>query len=752
MSNNIKRIKIFFILFSAIAAVLITVLVLCFQKQLFSAFHEGVVAPIYDNYTAPSTNISSKWSQSADAEPVGDIYVSTDGDDDGDGTAIDPFLTIERAIDAVKSMDKSGKTGVTVCIKAGEYNVSSLVFERGLADCPITYCAIGGEVVINGGVTLSSCDFSPVTDYPEISERLSDKAKSNVVVIDLKQEPYSLTSEQFGNMYPIGTYNTAQRYGDDTPKYMHSELFINGKRQELARYPDADYIYTDGVIVSGKDNPVADENGDPSPDVYKVSQELANRISKWKNIKDVWVYGFWMHDWADGSSPLKDFNSSANQLSIKYQSFFGARAGAPYYFYNCLEELSCEGEWYLDRETGLLCIYAPENMENADITLSLSTSPVIQINADNITLDRFTVKGARSDGIVIYGNNNCIRRCTVTDLAGEGIRVSGSQNKILQNEISGTGRGGISVTGGDKITLTKANNVVDNNLIHDWSEIFKTYQAGINVGGVGNICSHNELYNAPHLAITYDGNNHIFEYNLIHDVCLQVSDAGAIYAGRSWTSYGNHIRYNCIYNIGTEGYASDGIYMDDAISGQSIYGNLLINIPKYAIFIGGGRDMNVFDNVIINAGGCAIRYDIRAREGVLKKTWFSEHVEEGKGDLWLGLYSSPWKSEIWQEAFPEYKSMTDDFSLINDKRFVPNPANSTIISNVIFDKRNSIGKIDEAVTEFSRVEDNAVFSLHGMLDCFESVEKGDYNIKDGCDIYSQLPDFEPIPIEKIGRK
>lgn len=98
------------------------------------------------------------------------------------------------------------------------------------------------------------------------------------------------------------------------------------------------------------------------------------------------------------------------------------------------------------------------------------------------------------------------------------------------------------LTGGDRETLTSSENVVTNNLIYDWSQVYRTYQAAVSLNGVGAVCSHNEIYNSPHEAITYSGNNHVIEYNVIHDVVLESSDAGAIYAGRSWSYYGNVIR------------------------------------------------------------------------------------------------------------------------------------------------------------------------------------------------------------------
>ncbi|MDY6017436.1 MAG: hypothetical protein SPI97_07460 [Oscillospiraceae bacterium] len=54
--------------------------------------------------------------------------------------------------------------------------------------------------------------------------------------------------------------------------------------------------------------------------------------------------------------------------------------------------------------------------------------------------------------------------------------------------------------------------------------------------------------------------------------------------------YGNIDRYNCISDIGSGDFTPHGIYFDDNSSGQTAYGNILINIPGYAILVGGGRD------------------------------------------------------------------------------------------------------------------------------------------------------------------
>lgn len=751
LSLPLDKKKIIIIVSALISVLFITVALL----YTFGLPRDSSGGSLFDDYRAPSPSVASDWQETERSRVTGDFYVSKDGSDDGDGAVDSPFLTIDRAIEAVKQSDKSKKSSITVCIGDGEYHTSSLIFDReagGTENCRVTYIATGDNVIINGGVSLSSRDFISVEEYPEISERLSDMAKERVKVIDLTKAPYSLTVDELGKIYPIGTYNTANRYSGDTMGAMHSELFINGERCSPARYPDTGYTTVSGVISQGKDSNEKDEYGDPVGDILSADESLISRMAKWKMPEEVWVYGFLMYDWADGSSPIKSIDLENQSFTLKYQSFFGVKEGAPYYFFNCLEELNCEGEWYLDRESGLLCVFTDEDFGDAEISLSLSTGSLITINASNITLDGFSVKGTRGNGISGHGNGITVKNCTVTEIGGHGIVLEGSNISVIKNEVARTGRGGISVSGGDAVTLTPSNNCVYNNLVHDWSEIFQTYQGGISIGGVGNLCSGNELFNSPHHAITYRGNNNIIEYNLIYKVCLSTDDAGAIYAGNSWTSYGNHIRYNCIYDIGSDGHTPNGIYMDDALSGQKIYGNLLVNIPQYSIFVGGGRDMEIYGNVIVNPGEYGIYYDSRARDGALDNGWFEDHVAKDDGSLWQDLYNSPWRSELWQSAFPQYKEFILDFDLADESGFPPNPANSRVCENLIISMDRSVGNFDEAVDTYSTVSNNAAFSLFDMNSIFEDAGKGDYRLKEDSAVFDTLPDFENLQTDKIGRK
>jgi hypothetical protein len=67
------------------------------------------------------------------------------------------------------------------------------------------------------------------------------------------------------------------------------------------------------------------------------------------------------------------------------------------------------------------------------------------------------------------------------------------------------------------------------------------------------------------------GNNCIFEYNYLHNLCYEVTDSGAFYTGRSWILRGNIIRYSHFANVQTTEKTYLGapsvqaIYLDDQV-------------------------------------------------------------------------------------------------------------------------------------------------------------------------------------------
>ncbi|MGN0447421.1 MAG: right-handed parallel beta-helix repeat-containing protein [Acutalibacteraceae bacterium] len=668
----------------------------------------------------------SQVSQREREKRQGDIFVSPSGNDENDGTSKNPVKTVQKALELSQKLNKDEKV---ISFAKGEYSVSSVTLTDKHSE---TVFYAQDEVVFNGGVTLIPSDF---TDYND-----------NIKMLDLKK--YGVTREQIGQVRAFGAYNTAQKY--DEAGSLYCELFCDGKRMTLSRYPNQgeENLKTGKIIDNGdskeiytnsgtQQNPDWENMKNPRGGTFGADKTLTERMNGWKNSDNIWLFGYFQYDWADSTTPLAAFDE--NSITTKYASVYGFKENMPYYFFNVFEELDAVGEWYIDRENLILYFIAPEDFENKSLELSLELNDLITLdNAQNITFDGITFCGTRAGAIKGTGDSITVKNCTVKNVGETAIDLKGENILIENNTVTATGKAGVVLTGGDRETLKSSENIVTNNLIYDWSQVYQTYQAAVALHGVGGVCSHNEIYNSPHEAITYSGNNHIIEYNVIHDVVLKSSDAGAIYSGRSWNQYGTVIRYNCIYNIGSEGFEPNGIYFDDALSGQEAYGNLLVNIPGCGFLLGGGRDLKITNNAVINSG-TPIAYDDRAIAGIDDGGWFAHAKTPGKG-LWATLKEFDINSNPWKEAYPQLSQLSDDFSNTDNPAFAANPANSVVENNVIVNNKKNIGSIAKRVKKYSLVQNNMLYTFED-----NPFTDNDYSKNISAD------GFNALPTGKMGR-
>ena len=114
------------------------------------------ISKYFESYPIAVPAITSEWQDSEKVEVAGDFYVSTKGDDENPGTKDAPFLTIKRAIEAVKTIDKKDKSGITILIESGEYRIDTISLSVLGSDenCPIEFVGYGeGETVINKAST-----------------------------------------------------------------------------------------------------------------------------------------------------------------------------------------------------------------------------------------------------------------------------------------------------------------------------------------------------------------------------------------------------------------------------------------------------------------------------------------------------------------------------------------------------------------------------------------------------------------------
>ncbi len=718
-----------------------------------------------------------------------DYYVSIkSGDDNFEGSINKPFKTITKAQEVIRSLIKTNSPKInkdlTIAIMGGEYNFREGLIFNTLDNLPnkhrLTYTSYNyEEVIFSGGLNIKASEFRELSSNDLV--RINDTAKNNVRVVNLFD--LGLNQNTIGKLYSMGRYSQGKKYGEDNG--LQTELFYDHKKMQLARYPNNDFAKIGQVTDYGQAQEhvpdIIDWNNTPSPRPPKflTDELIKERMKSWQKptspLNSIWAYGYFYWDWADCSSPITNYDSTTGEISLKYSNPYGIKEGGSYYLYNILEELDSLGEYYIDRATGNLYVYFPEGYnKDSLITMSLINESLITMNkTNNITIDGISLEYSRSNAIKINGTNNIISNSIIKNIAQNGIEVSGKQNIISDNEIKNIGKNGLIV--GNSINykegniendlrkngLRLENNLIKNNYIHNYGENTKTGIAGISIQGVGNKITNNEIFDSPFTGILYAGNEHLIEYNYLHHVVKESSDAGAIYSGRNLSYYGNVIRYNIIADIGSNKFTPNGIYFDDCLAGQVAYANLLVNIPGNGFLIGGGRDHVIYDNVIINAKD-PIRYDARAYDG-LTDGWYKKNVETPNSRMWhllndaKKLYQN-WLSDseskiIMDKSLAKYKKIME--MLGYDNKSEPNSAatpNGEVFNNIIISKNKHLGVISDITKKYGIIKDNNTYDDSDQVkQNFKDFKNGNYLINKGSIIAKENKNYNKIPYHLIGR-
>lgn len=629
------------------------------------------------------------------------FFVSLRGNDASSGTREQPFASIAAAQAAARQCAKPA----VVEVMAGTYRERLVFDERDSGD---TYFTQEGAC-LSGGIAVPYARTRSVSGSMEA--RFSKDAVAHIRCIDLAS--FGVLREEFEPIYPIGRYSTSEQYGE--PSGWNMEVFEDSSRMIPARWPNGTFAHLAGVPNQGQPAEFppqcyhADWNTlkNPRAGAYLADEETCRRASRWQCPDDVWLYGYFYWDWADSSTPAA-INPNTGILTPRYVSRFGAREGAAYYFYNIPEELDMPGEYWLDRQNGMLYVYP--RRENSVFSLSVTCGPLLQLRgACDMMFEGFTLTDVRGSAVDVQGDGNVFRRMTIRNAAEHGAVIRGRCNVIEDCEIANIGCGGIRLEGGDRATLAPGENVAIRNRIHDFAQTYRTYQAGVSLSGVGNRCAYNEISATPHVAVWYEGNEHIIEYNHIHDVVLASEDAGAVYSGFDWAAHGTIIRYNLIERVGSEAFKANGIYWDDGLSGQTAYGNVLSDVRGCAFLVGGGRDNTIRSNCILGACEWPIWYDARNRDGLLHGGWAGASCNTPDAPHWKKLCAVPRESGVWRKKYPSLTRLICDFSNPDDPDFPLNPAGSVVERNVIIHAEKSLGHIEKAVYRYSRIGENTIY-------------------------------------------
>lgn len=663
-----------------------------------------------------------------------EFYVAPNGNDSNNGDINAPFATLEKAKNAINDLKlKPGlpERGIVVYLRGGVYNIDSTFSlnkkDSGESGKPIVYSAYKNENVrLIGGKILKNSDFKLLTSDSPIWSKIDTSAKGKIYQMDLKAA--GITD------FSILSNRNSSRNDNSA-----LELYCNSKPMQLARYPDINE--TQGDNIKKGFIYIKNKTSDTS---FTVADD---RIKNWTSEKDVWTHGLFFHLWSDSHIKISNIDTKSNEIELADIPPYGIKEGNPFYVENLLEEVTTPGEWYLDREAGILYFWPSEDICNSEISVSILKAPLIELkNTSNIILKNITFEIGRSTLVKINGGDeNSLQNCIVRNSGSSGIQVAGGTNNgITDSQIYDTENEAISINGGVRFTLSSCNNFVTNCDIHNFGKWVWCYKPGINVSGVGVKISHNNIHDAPHAAILFGGNNNILEYNNIYNVCQYSDDAGAIYGGRRWDYRGNIIQYNFIHdissNFGKDKYRTNGIYLDDCLSGNTVFGNILYNIAGIGVQMGGGRDTVVENNIMVNCKyGVAV--DNRGIKSIVNKPGDSWNLLEKANSDNVKRHEG-----IWKTTYPELDAIPDDWNTVSDqKNNWLQPEGCVLSRNIGYKNTLWINKLPVVFSKYKEMKDN----IENQDPLFLDEANLDLTLKIDSPAY-KIPGFKEIPFSKIG--
>ncbi len=694
------------------------------------------------------------------------IYVSPDGNDENNGEKGSPVASLVGAVKAMRgyrSQNGLPDGGIKIEFAEGTYNVTEGITltaeDSGEEDKPVVFTgAKGAEVLFDGGITIKPSDFLPADDgFKSLLQ--TEEAKQNVVMLDLaKAGCYDLDSTKEYLRKKSTEFNPNTSAESD---YYRQELFVNGKRQSLARWPNETYC-----------NPEIDrEVGEyDSKDGYVLIYIPEKQADLWRSVDKIEFYGLPVFEWANTCLPDIDVSEEESALMFPvFKSDYGITSDCLYYVYNIPYELDSPGEYYWDTKTNFLYYWPTEGFETAGISFSqFAGVPFTLDGCSYISFENLSAVSFRNRFINGDGDHISVNECHLSGIDGStAMAVRGDYNTVKGCLIHDLAAAGIIMTTGDTATQTMGKTVVSDNIIYDFSQIYTICNPAVGIKGHGAEVSHNEIYNCAHYAIEICAGQCDIAYNDVHDCCLEVGDGGAIYTWGRFTWAGNVFKYNYLHQIGdilnpmfglSRPGAGAGMFFDYWGRFSTCYGNIFVDV-RGCCMCGASGHMTYRNNLCINVGEpINISYwGVTEMPGAYDNTWIAD-------DIRLYDYLNP----IWRYSSPR----TAIFIEVNDQKRNINcmdlplaAAYNIVQNNVRFIDSGSEFKPFDCDNEVDYTKGGIIrtsdyyFTLSPYMDnaCYTDVDpgftdyaNGDYTLREDSRVFRDLIGFEPLDVSVAG--
>ena len=684
-----------------------------------------------------------------------EFYVAPNGNDSWSGKLIEPnaaktdgpFASLRKARDAIRGLKKTGglpKDGATVFVRGGAYQLADplqlTAEDSGTQVAPVVYRAFNCEKPVLSGTRCIS-GFVP--------------HRGGILKVDVAAQGFK------------GCY--------------FRQLFFNGKRQQLARYPNFDpanpyaggYAYVDGPLPK----PGAMYHDEPNDGTAEF-QYRARDARTWAHPELGEVSIFPRYNWVNDIVTIASVDREARLIrlarNVHTPGMAAIRPYDRYYVRNLIEELDAPGEWFLDKNTWTLYFWPDEPIGEGSVRAPVTESLVrIGPKAAWITFRGFTMEGCDGTAVSVSGSEDClIAGNTIHNTGGRlgpaALSIQGGRRcGAVGNDIFDVCNIGISLSGGDRNTLASGEHYAENNYIHHVG-LLNGHGLGVSMSGVGLRASHNLIHDITRCGVFGGGPDCIVEYNHIRHVNLETEDTGGRYGGGCWHIRGEIIRYNFIHDTlgyGRSGdqwvspYYSWGIYLDDDQSHTHVYGNIVARTTAGGCHIHAGRNNVVENNIFIESSGPQIQYSGHDPKSSLVVGRLKEFANIQKKPAYTAKYP-----DIANTNLDVVWHMADNKTRRNIIYYRNPKAKLYGIHHVQADPFRQNELSGNLVWHFGLPLDIAIngksmqwqqwqkegFDTHSVVadPRFVDPDKDDYRLKPDSPAFKL--GFEPIPVEKIG--
>ncbi|MBN1291506.1 MAG: right-handed parallel beta-helix repeat-containing protein [Candidatus Latescibacteria bacterium] len=564
------------------------------------------------------------------------LYVSQSiGVKDSDGSREKPYPTILSALEHARNLRKSGTLSggaIEILLLDNVYQVKQTIVlnneDSGTERNPLVIRSTDpmNRTVLSGGCKI---DTWHTEKNPTILARLPESARGRVLTASLKEHGVPQTGElTFGGFSSERAVGGSHRF----KTFPVMEIFYQGTAQQMARWPN---------------------DGDTNLPLENFTD---NRLSFWKDEKDLWLHGYWYWAWADAYEKVKQIDSENSRIVLEPPfNRYGFR-DSKWHAVNALCEIDRPGEWHIDLDSQTIRYYPPENFDKNECVISAFGPIISATGCDYLSLMNLDVRYVRGDAMIFEECNDItVSQCSIRAASGYGLKIDGGLRCLLHTvNIEHMGRGGIDIRTGDWKNLVSSGSIIENCTISDLSRIDRTYTPAILLEGMGIKVRHCLFSNIPSSAIRMEASESLIELNEFTRCVEESDDQGAIDVWGNPLYRGNIIRWNNFHdNTGRHGMVC-GIRLDDAISGFMISRNIFLRSSGGVfggIQIHGGKDNYVDGNIMIDC-----------QTAISNSPWGKERWKEmltSHSGISGHLTSTPWQNPQWQKRYPALQHLLD---------------------------------------------------------------------------------------------